>query len=508
VKQGAPFVENPQPFTPEELMAITLGQASFPYFLEHIFSASFDNQLFVMADRQRHPFSLSRLHYVWAGLAQTYPRLSVMAPRMHLKSTVLNNAFCMWQLFRGGGDYIDGLVISYKDELAMDHVARMKRYSKANKFFRFFSDLKPRSEHVVDFICNFGLGQSWEGAVDGVGVMSAKRGRHPRFVVCDDILSDFANPLEPAALKKINTIFNTVIQSLPLPDDPLVLVGTPQSYDDTLYRLRNNPEFYWIRCPAQPDPNDPSKTAWPERFDARVLRQVRRRVQRMAFQVEYLLVPYLAVNSYLPRESVELCVDSELHRWGLDELFENLDNWPVYGGMDIGKEAHPTHISIAVQAPDGTLVQVYEQFIDHMKYNVQAVLVNKLIEHFNITKFYYDSTRAELDDRGLTRRARGKKFTKQRKVQLALQLERHVFAGSNEPGILFLSNERQVSQICAVNPQLKSLETSEGHGDSFWSNALMVQAAADGPGITILGDVNEIWSRSPVDQFKRGNRPV
>jgi hypothetical protein len=489
-------------------MNITLGQASFPYFLEHIFSASFANEDFIMADRDRHEFSLSKLHYMWAGLAQTYARLSVMAPRMHLKSTVLNNAFCMWQLFKGGGAYIDGLVISYKDELAAEHVARMKRYSKANTYFRFFRDLKSRSEHVVDFICDFGLGQHWEGAVDGIGIMSAKRGLHPKFVVCDDILSDFANPLEPATLKKIDTIFNTVIQSLPAPDDPLILVGTPQSYDDTLYKLRNNPEFFWIRCPAQPDPNDPSKTAWPERFDERVLRQVRRRVRRMAFQVEYLLIPYLAVDSYLPREAVELCVDPDLHRWSLDEPFINNDSWPVYGGMDIGKEAHPTHISIAVLAPDGALVQVYEQFIDHMKYNQQAVLVNNLVEHFNVSRFYYDSTRAELDDRGLTRRAHGKKFTKQRKVQLALQLERRVFAGTEEPGLILLSNDRQVSQICAVNPQLKSVETSEGHGDSFWSVALMVQAAADGPGMQVLGDINEIFGNRAQDQFTRTNRPV
>ena len=503
---GEPFVENPQPFTKEELIDITLGQASFPFFLERIFPASFAGQSFMMADRGRHPFSLSRLHFVWAGLAQTYPRLSVMAPRMHLKSTILNNAFCMWQLFKSSS-YVDGLVISYKDELAEDHVARMKRYAKDNTYFRFFRDRKPRSEHVVDFTCGFGLGHTWEGSVEGVGVMSAKRGRHPKFVICDDILSDFANPLDSAALKKIDTIFNTVIQSLPAPDDPLILVGTPQSYDDTLYKLRKNPEFYWIRCPAQPDTADPERTAWPERFDERVLRQIRRRIRRMAFQVEYLLIPYLAIDSYLPRDAVELCVDADMHRWSLEEPFANADNWPVYGGMDIGKEAHPTHISVAVQAPDGTLIQVYERFIDHMRYNVQAALVNKLIEHFNVARFYYDSTRAELDDRGLTRRAHGKKFTKQRKVQLALQLERFVFASSEEPGIVFLGDDRQVSQICAVNPQLKSVETSEGHGDSFWSNALMVQAAADGPGMEILGDINEIWS-GPRDQFKRSNQPV
>jgi hypothetical protein len=35
---------------------------------------------------------------------------------------------------------------------------------------------------------------------------------------------------------------------------------------------------------------------------------------------------------------------------------------------------------------------------DHLPYNQQAVIVNRIIEHFGVWKFYYDSTRAELDD--------------------------------------------------------------------------------------------------------------
>jgi hypothetical protein len=503
---GTPFAEAPAPFTAEESRDIMLACASFPHFIEKIFPASFEGETFVMADRDRHPFSLSRLHYMWAGFAQKYPRLCVMAPRLHLKSTIMNHAFTLWQIFKAWA-FVDGIVVSYKEDLARDHVKIAKRLAKANRYFRFFQDLKPRSEHVISFVCGFGTGETWHAAVQGIGVMGAKRGLHPKFVICDDILSDYTNPLEPAAIAKINSVFNNVIQSLPGPDDPLIVVGTPQSYDDTLYKLRANDEFFWIRCPAETDQADPERVAWPERFDRRVLRLIRRRVGRTAYQVEYLLVPLMAVNSLLPREAVELCVEPGLQAFSLDEPFENPDGWPVYGGMDIGKEVHPTHIAISVQAPDGTLVQVYQRFVDHMKYGQQAKLVNRLMEHFNVSRFYYDSTRAELDERGLSRRAYGRKFTKQRKPQLALLLERRIFAGPDEAGLVLLPDPRQVSQICAVNPQLKSLETSEGHGDSFWSNALMVQAAEDGPAMTVLGDVNEIFGGQrgrPVTGLPRG----
>jgi len=80
---------------------------------------------------------------------------------------------------------------------------------------------------------------------------------------------------------------------------------------------------------------------------------------------------------------------------------------------------------------------------------------------------------------------------------MALLLERRIYAVEDEPGIVLLSDRRQINQICAVDRTLKSIETSEGHGDAFWSNALMCRAAADGPGITVLGNINEIWGRRP-----------
>ncbi len=39
---------------------------------------------------------------------------------------------------------------------------------------------------------------------------------------------------------------------------------------------------------------------------------------------------------------------------------------------------------------------------------------------------------------------------------------------------------------------MQSVETSEGHGDAFWSIALAVKAAEDGPAIVDLGDINEL----------------
>ncbi len=52
-----------------------------------------------------------------------------------------------------------------------------------------------------------------------------------------------------------------------------------------------------------------------------------------------------------------------------------------------------------------------------------------------------------------------------------------------------------LKQLCAVTKDLESVEVDGGHGDAFWSTALAVKAAEDGPAMTVLGDWNEMFAR-------------
>ena len=90
--------------------------------------------------------------------------------------------------------------------------------------------------------------------------------------------------------------------SLPDPHDPLIVVGTPQSYEDILFELRHDPSFYWTRLPAILD-EERRTTLWPEKFDHTQLQRQRAAIKERAFQVKYLLVPVSAVNAFLPREA-------------------------------------------------------------------------------------------------------------------------------------------------------------------------------------------------------------
>lgn len=481
--------EAPQPFTAEELAVIRGAQASFQFFLMHVFPRSFDGKRFRMADRKYHSFELGEIHYIWAKIAQENPRVCILAPRAHLKSTILNHAFSFWKLFRANQN-VDGIVMSFKDTLAQEHTTKIKEFILANPYCRMWVDRKKSAESVVDFDCTFGEGRTWRGQVDPYGVMSAVRGLHPKFLVCDDILSDFANALEPKQIRRIDAIFRQSLESLPDEDDSLVVIGTPQSYEDTLYQLKNNSQYYWGRFPAE---YGDGQTLWPEKFDKARLERTRKRVKDRAYQVEYMLIPVLATNSFIPVEVVESCIDKRLRCFSLDEPFNPGGTLGCYGGMDIGKQVHPTHISVFALMPTGDLVQVFHEFLDGMDYRQQARRVKQVIQHFKIRRFYYDNTRAEMEDRNMPRQAIGVTFTQKLRAQMALAMESRFYADEDEMGIILIDDARQTGQIVAVDKTLKSVETSEGHGDSFWSNALAVKAADDGPVMEILGDAQAMF---------------
>ena len=65
--------------------------------------------------------------------------------------------------------------------------------------------------------------------------------------------------------------------------------------------------------------------------------------------------------------------------------------------------------------------------------------------------------------------------TGKKNYELAALLESRIRA-KPKPRIKLLKDDRQKNQILAVDNDLHAPETPEGHGDSFWSNALMCDA--------------------------------
>jgi len=339
------------PLTKEEGLDICASRFLFWQFLQKIFIRSFDGLTFRDPSMDaRVNFAFSDLHEEWAYEVQAYPRFCLMAPRGHLKTTVIGQGYPLWLMMKAqNNEFFDIMYFSYKAELAFEKVAMLKKLIRVNPYFRFWKDLKPTSDIMIDYLIDWGEGPVAQVRMQGSGIMSATRGRHPRAVICDDILSDFTNPLESTELKMIHRIFTHVIMSLPPnEDDPLIVVGTPQSYDDTLYWLANNRDFNWLIYPAIKNFEDQT-TQWPEKYSFERLMRLRSSATGggpTAFEVEYQLAPVMLTEQFLTRDELSLVVDAELDGWKLGGLFPNREKLAIYGGVDIGKEVHPSHVCV------------------------------------------------------------------------------------------------------------------------------------------------------------------
>ncbi|KKN49315.1 hypothetical protein LCGC14_0644140 [marine sediment metagenome] len=534
------------PFTDEEWAIIKAAQKDFWIFLTTVYAASFKGEAFLYSDGSFGPFALGRVHHMWAdkiGGRQykdtdgdkkgPYSRWRIMAPRLHLKSTVLGRGYIFWRFFSEGQD-VDAFYFDYKKPLAEEHVTILKRDIEKNPFCRFWTDNNPTATSIIDFTVAFresarkvpeGTSDAerknipledlmWRVECEAEGILAATRGRHPKIVICDDILSDFANPAESVEIQRINDIFERTIMSLPPPDGTLGVVGTPQSPYDILHRLQKNDLFY---CGIFPAVKDYAKedVLWPEMFDFKRLMALKRSITPAAFEVEYQLHPRESVDQFLDTEAIEACLDNALTRFvpREGETWENPEKMNVWGGMDVGKEVHPSHVVFHVEMPPepgegdmGWLLQIYEEWLDGMKYNEQVTMLNELIRYFNPVRFYFDSTRSELEDRGLTKRATGIKFARANKASMATLLQKRItnswyhYSGegadpSAGPGIIMYGPEdsRQVRSLKQVKKDLSASENEDGHGDAFFSNALAVYALESGPRITNLGSAQDIF---------------
>lgn len=521
-RSGGRDEHHAEPLTAEELATVRAAQEDFTHFLQHVFPRSFGGQLFHRADGSSAPFALGGFHLEMAtiiqeGLASGQRRkFAFMAPRLHLKSTILNYAFTLWQLFRGyrtgGRDWrsaesIDGIIVSYKDDLATEHIRNLKLLMQANPLTRGWRDRKPQAEAIISYEVSFDGKHSWRADVKGAGILSAMRGRHPKFLVVDDPLSDFANPAEAAEMERINRVFYQSILSLPRPGDPVIVIGTPQAEDDLLHQLASNESFVWRRYPAITG----DTALWPEVYSLDVLQRKRREIGEDAFQVEYMLTPLRTVEGYFSRQELEACVLPDWQGLEMEDTFPAEQFVGVYAGMDIGRDVHPTHISIIGVLKEGALLQLYEEFLVHMDYGAQVRRINQLMDWFKVNRAYYDSTRAELDDRGLSKVVHPIKFSRAKKATLAQQLERYVRAnpdaGEDKLYLIGPPDSRQIRSMLRVNKRLEATQGADGdHGDAFWSNALALAAAEDGPGLVVIGDMGDMFSRQ--HQAHWGRNPL
>lgn len=402
----------------------------------------------------------------WCWRLQRNTHTGTVSARYHIKTTLMLG-YLAWKMYRQDCPYQEWLFIGYTQDLAGHHLKRLKRY--LNAIPEYFSEWKNCTQ--AESILHYKNGDM-EFICEPEGIQSFKRGRHPYGIICDDILRDPEIKLDISQLLKIEKVF--VEQIMQMPREELHVVGTPQDEADLFAKLEKMPTFSCNRYPAEKD--SANKVAlWPELWPWDRLMQKKADIGESAYNKEFLCRPVRSEDGYFTTKEVDSVIGTRYRNYGYKRAA--LINGYCHGGYDIGKKRHPSHISIFAENRRHLLVQIASIWLERMDYTKQLDIIKYLCENYQMQSLFYDDTRAELEgfaERGeLPAIMTGIPFTQKKKFELAAQFGKAVW----QKKIVLLNEERQRRQILNCDNDLKSMSTAEGHGDSFWSNAMAIEAA-------------------------------
>lgn len=425
----------------------------------------------------------------WARRLQTNKRTATVAARKHLKTTVFL-AYMAWLLFRVGnvqGSIFEVLYMSYSDGMASEKIKLLKNYISANQYFSGITDMKPTADTILEYRVGSKIYQA-----KAAGIFSATRGTHPRVVIVDDPLKDPEQELNIATIEKVTKHFFRKIASLPKEGmGELHVGGTPQDTNDLFGQLREKKGYDYREYPAIINYKT-KHVLWPEQFPYERLIDIRdNEVGPNAFEPEYQCQPRRTTEGYLKKDNIQARIDPNLKPLDpQDEDVMDKIEGTVVAGMDIGKKQHPSHIAAydvteeedAEGEPITCLKQIMSKWLDGWDYTEQIDLCREIVEAFGIETFKYDSTRSEFDsfeEKGeLPDGMEGMKFTRASKFKVAAALDKAINSGKKIK-ITLLDDPRQTRQMENVDNDLQSISSKDGHGDSFWSNAMAVEAALE-----------------------------
>lgn len=162
------------------------------------------------------------------------------------------------------------------------------------------------------------------------------RGRHPHYIICDDVLNDETAYSELIRQKEKDYFF-TAITNMILPDGQILVIGTPFHKLDLYADLSKNKQYVYRQYQAL-DKND--CPLWPDRYDKARLAERREEIGPIRFAREFQCNPVADDMSLFPSglfigdpvEQPTVCLGADKEYW--DEL-----GITAYMGVDVAMSA-------------------------------------------------------------------------------------------------------------------------------------------------------------------------
>lgn len=279
----------------------------------------------------------------WEDLILKHRRIGTLAARDHGKSTFWTYAYPIWRaVFEPGCEvYLFG-----KTQEAAYEYLDIILYGKGN--LRGMVDI-PSISHLVpsreDAIrnprlkLNKGRVRLHNGSsIRCVSWGKSTRGRHPKYVVCDDVLSDEDMWSETTRKKNIE-YFKGAITNMPPPDGQLIVVGTPFHAADLYNFLRTNVAYIFKRFPGILREVGKERALFPQRWTLEGLYRKKEEIGPVAFAREILCEPVTDDLSIFPSYLFPPLHDSQMMLRPKKSVIKE-NGWSVYMGVDLALSAN------------------------------------------------------------------------------------------------------------------------------------------------------------------------
>ncbi len=279
----------------------------------------------------------------WGDMLHDHRRIAINAARDHSKSTFFSYAYPIWRAWSEPGCEV--YLFSATLDGAMEFLDIII-YGRDN--LRGMIDI-PELQHLVPQ--NEGKGTRTRlnrsdarltngSRIRAIGYGKKVRGRHPKYIVCDDVLNDEDMWSETVRKKNIE-YFKSAITNMLTPEGQLVCVGTPYHAADLWGFLRHNRQYTFKKYPGIIRDKDTGneRALFPWRWTLKRLYDKREEIGSVSFTREILCEPISDELSIFPSYLFPPLFDPVLTlRPSLQEIRQR--KWSTYMGVDIARSAN------------------------------------------------------------------------------------------------------------------------------------------------------------------------
>lgn len=234
----------------------------------------------------------------WGDLADKHSRIAINAARDHSKSTFWSYAYPIWRAWSEPGcevymfsatleqaiEFLD-IIIYGRDNLpGLVDIPELEHLVPSRERGDFVRDPKVRLTRTDVRFTN-------GSRIRVLGYGKKTRGRHPKYIVLDDVLNDEDMYSETVRRKHID-YYKSAIVNMAHPEGQIVNVGTPYHAADLWGWFRKNSEYNFRRYPGiYTDSAGRERALFPWRWTVEALKRKKREIGSVAFTREILCQP-------------------------------------------------------------------------------------------------------------------------------------------------------------------------------------------------------------------------